>query len=344
MLEGFEYDKKQINTLLLGSVILISALFLGLLFFYFIRPIVVALGITIILTYILYPVIKLVRILTRRRHHGIAIFFIFVMIPIYLLTVSIISAIFIRLAKLAQLPEVMELNIISGKGVQEILLPYGVISAETLETFRALMALLGAAGGLFFQIFLATLITTLLLYHEEDIGNAFRSIKSQKPREFVLFVNNGLKHVIYSMFATAFVTGVIAIVVYIIFDVPFPILLGTLTGIVALIPILGAWLVYLPAALYFVGQGETLYALEFLLVSAVFISTLPDIVVRPMLASKSKDVGVGLLLLGFLMGTLAFGPIGIIFGPLIMIALEGAWKILLSKETEKSSKKATSEG
>jgi predicted PurR-regulated permease PerM len=122
--------------------------------------------------------------------------------------------------------------------------------------------------------------------------------------------------------------------------VPYPILSGILTGIVALIPILGAWLVYVPVSLFFITQGKILFGLGFLVACFVFISTIPDIVIRPIVVSK-QDTDTVLLLLGFLMGTLAFGPVGIILGPLIVIALEGFTKIFIFHQPDKSHARKT---
>jgi predicted PurR-regulated permease PerM len=136
------------------------------------------------------------------------------------------------------------------------------------------------------------------------------------------------------MFLTALVTGAIATVLYFLFKVPFAILLGALTAVVALIPILGAWLVYLPVAVYILYQGNAVFGLVFLGLSIVLISTVPDIVVRPIIICRCEHVNLGLLILGFVTGSLAFGPVGVILGPLIVISLVGLVKIFLEEEIE----------
>jgi predicted PurR-regulated permease PerM len=54
------------------------------------------------------------------------------------------------------------------------------------------------------------------------------------------------------------------------------------------------------------------------------------VAVRPIIASKKIDIG--LIVLGFITGTLAFGAIGIIMGPLIIISWVAFVKIFLLEE------------
>jgi Ca2+-transporting ATPase len=269
------------------------------------------------------------------------VIFLVILLPFFIISIILITATIQQLTELINAPQIKEIVDISGdKNVREYLVapPIESIDFERLSKVSgSLITFLGSVGNLFFQVFMAILLTAYILHKEESIRGSIQALKSQKTKDFIQHVNEGMKAVVYSMFLTAFATGIIAIVLYVLFGAPYPILLGILTGIVALIPILGAWLAYGPIALYFIViKGEVVLGLGFLAACFVFISTLPDYVVRPIALSKeAKDIDSMLLLLGFLMGTLAFGPVGIIFGPLIMIALEGYAKIFILQKPEK---------
>jgi len=172
--------------------------------------------------------------------------------------------------------------------------------------------------------------TVYILFKEKKILEFFNSIKNDRVRQFILFVDDALKQVVYSMFFTAVITGGIATFLYTVFGMPFAVLLGVTTGIVALIPVLGCWLVYVPITFYILSQGDVSRALVFLGLSAALISTLPDMVIRPIIASKR--INTGLLVLGFICGALVFGPVGILLGPLVIIAWVGFIRIFLMEE------------
>jgi predicted PurR-regulated permease PerM len=138
--------------------------------------------------------------------------------------------------------------------------------------------------------------------------------------------------VVLSLFLTAIITGLISIPIYYAFDLPYPLLLAALTGFLTLLPVIGAWLLYLPITAYmFLAEGPP-QAVLFLVLCAVFISTLPDILVRP-LAGKTKEVGAVPLLIGFITGLMVFGISGIVLGPLIIIGAIAFWKVYLEEET-----------
>lgn len=113
----------------------------------------------------------------------------------------------------------------------------------------------------------------------------------------------------------AFLQGTVALGGYIIFGVQEPLLLGVLTAISSMIPIIGALLVYLPVVIFTlatesVGAGVGLGLWCFILVGSV------DNVARFTLQKKLANVHPIITILGVIVGTKLFGLIGLIFGPL----------------------------
>jgi predicted PurR-regulated permease PerM len=334
----FDYNKQIINS---GLVVLL--LFFGiLLLIYFIKPFILAFGITIILVYVLHPAHEFLQSYVKKHNHATLLIFLLILVPFFIFSFVLISVTAQQMNEFVNAPKVKEIIDTSiDKNVSDYLVIPSIESINfngVSKVSEWLFKFLGTVGNLFFQFLMALLLTTYVLYKEKSVTGSFQTIKSQKARDFILHVNEGLKAVVYSMFLTAFAAGLISIVLYLLFGVPYPILLGMLTGVVAFIPIIGAWLVYGPITLYIiVVQGNTLLGLGFLGACIVFISTVPDYVVRPIaLSKKARDTDSILLLLGFLMGTLAFGPAGIIFGPLMMIALEGFTMIFILQKSDKT--------
>ncbi|MFO7617227.1 MAG: AI-2E family transporter [Bacteroidales bacterium] len=115
----------------------------------------------------------------------------------------------------------------------------------------------------------------------------------------------------------ALVQGGVAMIGYMIFGTSEPVLLGVLTAISSMIPVVGAMLVYLPVVVYTLatgdfGQGIGLMAWCFILVGSV------DNIARFILQKKLANVHPLITILGVIAGTKLFGLIGLIFGPLMI--------------------------
>ena len=114
--------------------------------------------------------------------------------------------------------------------------------------------------------------------------------------------------------SVAFLQGTVALIGYIIFGIHEPLLLGVITAISSMIPVIGALLVYLPVVIYTlatgsVGAGIGLGLWCFILVGSV------DNVARFMLQRKLANIHPLITILGVILGAKLFGLIGLIFGP-----------------------------
>jgi predicted PurR-regulated permease PerM len=111
--------------------------------------------------------------------------------------------------------------------------------------------------------------------------------------------------------------GAVAALGYLIFGVPNPLLWGGVTIFAALIPLLGAPLVWLPMCFYVYLTGALWQAIALLVYGTVVISGI-DNVLKPMLLSGAARVHPVLGFLAVIGGTLAFGPIGLLMGPIVL--------------------------
>jgi predicted PurR-regulated permease PerM len=341
-----KYDKLVVGNVFFGVFIILGFLLL----IYLIKPILTALSLTLVLAYFFHPIVEFVQPHIRRRWLAIIITFFFILIPVFIFSVVLSTTILSQIIELSKTPRMAEILDVLGEnfkryfepGLEE---PLPTLSISTFKTLREvftqgagyIVTFFKVLSGFFLQTLLGIFLTGYLLLKQDKLLALYSSINNDKIRRFLSFVDEALKQIVYSMFLTALFTGIVATIIYVIFGVPFAVLWGTTTGLVSLVPILGTWLVYLPISVYFFLQGETLIALVFLAICIFFITTLPDIAIRPIIASKTIDIG--LVIVGLITGTLAFGPVGIIIGPLIIIAWVGFIKIFLIEETTKPEKK-----
>jgi predicted PurR-regulated permease PerM len=293
---------------------------------------------------VFHPAIEFLLPYVKRRSVAIVVLSVLFLVPFFIISILLITTIANQLIVISQVPEVREIIDITGSEVSNFLagLSTGSLGFETItQSFGALLDFATRLGGIFFQIFLASLLTAYVLYKEHTIHHIVESIENEHIKNFIHFVDEGLRQLIYSMILTAAVTGIIATILYGLFGVPFATLLGLLTGIVALIPVLGAWLVYVPVSIFIYTQGNTILALIFLGLSIVLVSTLPDIVVRPILICRHEHIDMMLLMLGFVMGAFAFGAVGTILGPLLVIILVGFTRTFLPEVAKSHPKMAS---
>ncbi|MEI7704494.1 MAG: AI-2E family transporter [Deltaproteobacteria bacterium] len=134
--------------------------------------------------------------------------------------------------------------------------------------------------------------------------------------------------VVISTLATSGVQAVLALIGYFIAGVPSAIFFAILTLFTSLIPAVGTMLVWLPLALLKIGTGHTAKGL-FLLAWGILVVGMADNFVKPALIRRGVAFPVGLVFFALLGGLAAFGPVGLVAGPLtlaLVVAVVQAWQ------------------
>ena len=158
--------------------------------------------------------------------------------------------------------------------------------------------------------------------------------------ELVESIRNVLNAVIFGIFLTCFVHSVLGGIGYWIADLPSPVLLGIMTGVSSLIPVVGTALIWVPAAVYLFFKAGVLKGLFMLGWGLLVIST-SDNLVRPFFISGKGHISFLVVILGILGGLAAFGFIGIIAGPIILSLFITVLEIYLKRtvpEEERAGK------
>ncbi len=126
--------------------------------------------------------------------------------------------------------------------------------------------------------------------------------------------------VINGVFLIALVQGIMTGAGLALFGVPFPVFWGFLSAVLAVLPIGGASLVWVPAAIYLYLTDSTLNGL-LLAGWGVVLVTLPDNFLKPLLIGRKAKLPMFLLFIGILGGLRVYGFLGILAGPLIVTML-----------------------
>ena len=122
---------------------------------------------------------------------------------------------------------------------------------------------------------------------------------------------------VLSSFAVAAVQGALGALAFWIVGIPAPFMWGILMMLAAFIPIVGAALVWGPAALYFPFSGDYVSA-GILTFVGIFVVGTVDNILRPILISGRVELNGLLVLISVVGGIGAFGLLGIVLGPVVM--------------------------
>jgi predicted PurR-regulated permease PerM len=116
---------------------------------------------------------------------------------------------------------------------------------------------------------------------------------------------------------TALVQGVLLGIGFAIAGLPSPLVFGVLGALFALVPVVGTALVWLPATLWLLIQGEPGYAL-FMTAWGVLAVGSVDNFLRPILISGRAEVPTLAVFIGVMGGLSAFGFVGLFLGPIVL--------------------------
>lgn len=111
--------------------------------------------------------------------------------------------------------------------------------------------------------------------------------------------------------------GLVALVGYLIFGAPSPILLFALTAVASMIPIVGAAIIYVPVGIFMIAEGDNTGGIGVLIYCMIVVG-LTDNVLRFTLLKKLENIHPLNTVFGIIMGMNIFGFMGLIFGPILV--------------------------
>jgi predicted PurR-regulated permease PerM len=207
------------------------------------------------------------------------------------------------------------------------------VSAEQLQEWlisaaTSLLQLVVAASGGFVVEALGTVVSLaialfLLFFFlrdgEQMCERALRLIPLDPERRTRLaeHLSAVTRAVVFGSLVTAVVQGALVGVAFALTRLPSPVVFGVLAALAALVPLFGTALVWVPAAGVFAVQGRWGAAI-FMLAWGIVVVSGSDNVVRPLFISGRAQISTLPVFLGLAGGLSAFGPIGMVLGPVIV--------------------------
>jgi predicted PurR-regulated permease PerM len=203
---------------------------------------------------------------------------------------------------------------------------------------------LGAAATGLLHVFIALVIAFYFLRDDQKLARWFSSQisgENSATHAYLAEVDTDLETIYFGNILNAFVVAIVAAITYTALDsvappevgIPAAVLLGLLTGLGSLIPVVGMKIVYVPIGIYLAGRSlvtspqSIWFPLLFLVVAAVIVDGLTELLLRPYISGR--NLHVGLVLFAYILGPLLFGWYGLFLGPLLLVLFVHSTRIIL---------------
>lgn len=176
------------------------------------------------------------------------------------------------------------------------------------------VATLGSLFVMLFSLF-------FMLRDGHVLGRRIRDLLPLPERERDRLVTETRDLVIASVGAgllVAAVQGTVGGLTFWLLGINAPVLWGVAMAICALLPLVGSAIVWAPTAIWLMLSGEIGRAVVLIVVGVLGIGTI-DNVLRPLLLSGRTTASGLVIFLGLLGGVSAFGFIGLVLGPIVLV-------------------------
>ncbi|KYH27367.1 putative inner membrane protein [Halalkalicoccus paucihalophilus] len=203
----------------------------------------------------------------------------------------------------------------------------GAVKTGARGLIGNLFSIIGGLPELFLGFTVLFFVLFYLLKDGESAVEWLRRVLPIEPdvRE-ELFEETGL--LLYnSLVGTAVVAGAQAVllgVVFVVLGLGNVVFWIVTTFIAAMIPLLGASIVWIPASIYLLVVGRPLSAIALFVFGALVISTV-DNLLRPMVMRRGTQLSPVLTIIGIFGGIALFGFVGLFIGPIVL----GITKLLI---------------
>jgi len=199
---------------------------------------------------------------------------------------------------------------------------------STLEQVRqSIVALAPNILGSLSELLLGLFIMFFVMFYGFREGQSFiaylkKHLPLEKNLKDSLFdeMRTITQAVLYGQVLTAVIQGGLGGLALLAFGVPNALFWGAIMIITAFLPVLGTPIIWVPAGVGLILDGNATRGILLLILGATIIMNI-DNFLRPRLVSSRTNVHPVLILIGVLGGLRVFGFIGMLIGPLILAIL-----------------------
>lgn len=176
------------------------------------------------------------------------------------------------------------------------------------------------SGQAILQLLIAFFILFFFFRDKEKILQSIRELLPLSDKEadnFFIRLRDTLHASVNSLPIVAIVQGTLGGLMFWLLGLSAPIMWGFVMGIAGLMPFLGTWMIWLPAAIYLALSGGWIKALILLVWGFIAVSMI-DNLLYPKLVGNRLHFHTLLIFIAFLGGVSVFGVVGIVLGPMVL--------------------------
>ena len=197
----------------------------------------------------------------------------------------------------------------------------GVVAARVGGLLADLVVLL-------FQLFVTLLA---LFFFLRDADTITRKMRQALPfeelrRERMIRQTRDL---VYASIAAglliASLQGLAGGLVFAVLGLGAPVFWGVIMGFLALLPFVGTWVVWLPAAIWLMATGQPGKGIILAILGGVIVGSIDNFLRPAMLAGRAQMNGL-LMFISLLGGVSVFGLLGLVLGPLVTAIISGLFE------------------
>lgn len=189
----------------------------------------------------------------------------------------------------------------------------GIIASRTL-------GVVGGAVGFIVEVFFVIFTMYYLFRDGERLRAAayeMMPLSGPQAREILDRTGEVIGASVYGVLVIAVIQGVLGGLAFWVLGLPSPLLWGVVMIFLSMIPMLGAFLVWVPAAIYLALTGHWVKAVMLAAWGALVIGSI-DNFLRPKLVGERTRLHELLIFFSVLGGLQVFGVLGIVLGPVIV--------------------------
>lgn len=201
---------------------------------------------------------------------------------------------------------------------QQFDLPEIINNAVTWLTSTAASLIQGSV----LQLISVVLTFYMFFYFLRDRLSMLETLRSLSPlseadmNQIFDEISNTIHATVYGTFAVAIVQGTLGGLMFWWLGLPSPILWGVVMALLAVVPVLGAFIVWIPAALFLFLDGSEGKALLLTFWGSVVVGGI-DNLLYPILVGSRLKIHTILAFVSIVGGLIVFGPSGLILGPVM---------------------------
>ena len=177
------------------------------------------------------------------------------------------------------------------------------------------------------SLFIMLYLLFFLLRDGEALARRIRNaipLRADQQRNLAERFSTVIRATVKGNLVVALVQGALGALIFWLLGVGAPVLWGTLMAPLSLLPAVGAAVVWLPVAIYFLATGEVAKGVV-LIAFGVLVIGLVDNILRPILVGKDTRMPDYVVLISTLGGIAVFGLNGFVIGPVIAAMFIACW-------------------